>query len=40
MALDLDFRHLFASWFTVAFFVLPPDKLGKPAHILEKDHRL
>lgn len=35
-ALDLDFRHLFASWFNRGFLVLRPINWGSPAHILEK----
>ncbi|WP_111734536.1 malonyl-CoA decarboxylase [Roseovarius amoyensis] len=36
MALDLDFRHLFASWFNRGFLVLRPISWESPAHILEK----
>lgn len=35
-ALDLDFRHLFASWFNRGFLVLRPINWHSPAHILEK----
>ncbi len=35
-ALDLDFRHLFASWFNRGFLVLRPITWESPAHILEK----
>jgi len=35
-ALDLDFRHLFASWFNRGFLVLRPINWKSPAHILEK----
>jgi malonyl-CoA decarboxylase len=35
-ALDLDFRHLFASWFNRGFLVLMPITWESPAHILEK----
>ncbi|WP_212524062.1 malonyl-CoA decarboxylase [Actibacterium sp. MT2.3-13A] len=35
-ALDLDFKHLFASWFNRGFLVLRPINWGSPAHILEK----
>jgi malonyl-CoA decarboxylase len=35
-ALDLDFRHLFASWFNHGFLVLRPISWESPAHILEK----
>jgi malonyl-CoA decarboxylase len=35
-ALDLDFRHLFASWFNRGFLVLRPVSWQSPAHILEK----
>lgn len=34
--LDLDFRHLFASWFNRGFLVLRPISWQSPAHILEK----
>ena len=34
--LDLDFRHLFASWFNRGFLVLRPINWESPAHILEK----
>lgn len=36
LALDLDFRHLFASWFNRGFLVLRPINWQSPAHILEK----
>ncbi len=36
MALDLDFRHLFASWFNRGFLVLRPVNWESPARILEK----
>lgn len=35
-AFDLDFRHLFASWFNRGFLVLRPISWESPAHILEK----
>lgn len=35
-ALDLDFRHLFASWFNRGFLVLRPINWESPARILEK----
>lgn len=35
-ALDLDFRHLFVSWFNRGFLVLRPISWESPAHILEK----
>ncbi len=35
-ALDLDFRHLFASWFNRGFLVLRPISWESPAHILER----
>lgn len=35
-ALDLDFRHLLASWFNRGFLVLRPISWKSPAHILEK----
>ncbi|MCA1284253.1 malonyl-CoA decarboxylase [Salipiger bermudensis] len=35
-ALDLDFRHLFASWFNRGFLVLRPMNWDSPAQILEK----
>ncbi|SHH86410.1 malonyl-CoA decarboxylase [Marivita hallyeonensis] len=35
-ALDLDFRHLFASWFNRGFLVLMPINWESPAHVLEK----
>lgn len=35
-ALDLDFRHLFASWFNRGFLVLQPVNWESPAYILEK----
>ncbi len=34
--LDVDFRHLFASWFNRGFLVLRPIDWGSPAEILEK----
>ena len=34
--LDLDFRHLFVSWFNRGFLVLRPINWESPAHILEK----
>jgi len=34
--IDLDFRHLFASWFNRGFLVLRPINWESPAHILEK----
>ncbi|MEM1362245.1 MAG: malonyl-CoA decarboxylase [Pseudomonadota bacterium] len=36
MPLDLDFRHLFKSWFNRGFLVLRPISWESPAHILEK----
>ncbi|MGB0683521.1 MAG: malonyl-CoA decarboxylase [Magnetovibrionaceae bacterium] len=36
MALDIDFRHLFASWFNRGFLVLRPISWESPANILEK----
>lgn len=36
MALDLDFRHLFTSWFNRGFLVMRPISWESPAHILEK----
>ena len=33
---DLDFRHLFGSWFNRGFLVLRPISWESPAHILEK----
>ncbi len=36
MALDQDFRHLFASWFNRGFLVLRPINWESPAQILEK----
>lgn len=36
MALDLDFRHLFASWFNRGFLVLRRISWESPAHVLEK----
>ena len=36
MALDLDFLHLFTSWFNRGFLVLRPISWESPAHILEK----
>ena len=35
-ALDLDLRHLFASWFNRGFLVLRPIDWETPAHLLEK----
>jgi len=35
-AIDLDFRHLFVSWFNRGFLVLRPINWESPAHILEK----
>jgi malonyl-CoA decarboxylase len=35
-ALDLDFCHLFGSWFNRGFLVLRPINWESPAHILEK----
>ena len=35
-ALDLDFRHLFLSWFNRGFLVLRPINWESPAYILEK----
>ncbi|MEM9440526.1 MAG: malonyl-CoA decarboxylase [Pseudomonadota bacterium] len=35
-ALDMDFRHLFVSWFNRGFLVLRPINWESPAHILEK----
>lgn len=35
-ALDLDFRHLFRSWFNRGFLVLRPITWESPAHILER----
>jgi len=35
-ALDMDFRHLFASWFNRGFLVLRRISWQSPAHILEK----
>ncbi|WP_281954756.1 malonyl-CoA decarboxylase [Pseudophaeobacter arcticus] len=35
-AIDLDFRHLFVSWFNRGFLVLRPISWESPAHILEK----
>ena len=35
-ALDLDFKHLFSSWFNRGFLVLRPINWQSPAHILEK----
>lgn len=35
-ALDLDLRHLFASWFNRGFLVLRPIDWRSPAHVLEK----
>ena len=36
LALDLDFKHLFASWFNRGFLVLRRISWESPAHILEK----
>ena len=36
LPLDLDFRHLFRSWFNRGFLVLRPISWESPAHILEK----
>nr|WP_235971425.1 malonyl-CoA decarboxylase [Palleronia pontilimi] len=36
MALDLDLRHLFASWFNRGFLVLRPINWATPASLLEK----
>ena len=33
---DVDFRHLFASWFNRGFLVLRPIDWSSPAEILEK----
>jgi len=35
-ALDLDLKHLFASWFNRGFLVLRPINWESPAHILDK----
>lgn len=35
-ALDLDFRHLFASWFNRGFLVLRPISWESPAQVLDK----
>ncbi|WP_413219450.1 malonyl-CoA decarboxylase [Tritonibacter mobilis] len=35
-ALNIDFRHLFLSWFNRGFLVLRPINWESPAHILEK----
>ena len=35
-ALDLDFRHLFSSWFNRGFLVLKPVNWDTPARLLEK----
>jgi malonyl-CoA decarboxylase len=35
-AFDLDFRHLFSSWFNLGFLVLRPINWDSPAQILEK----
>ncbi|MEL6915500.1 MAG: malonyl-CoA decarboxylase [Pseudomonadota bacterium] len=35
-AFDIDFRHLFTSWFNRGFLVLRPMNWQSPAHILEK----
>jgi malonyl-CoA decarboxylase len=34
--LDIDFKHLFGSWFNRGFLVLRPINWSSPAHILEK----
>ena len=34
--MDLDFRHLFASWFNRGFLVLRPINWESPAQLLEK----
>ena len=34
--LNIDFKHLFASWFNRGFLVLRPISWSSPAHILEK----
>ena len=34
--IDLDFQHLFASWFNRGFLVLRPVNWESPAHVLEK----
>jgi len=34
--LNVDFKHLFASWFNRGFLVLRPISWSSPAHILEK----
>jgi malonyl-CoA decarboxylase len=34
--LNVDFKHLFASWFNPGFLVLRPISWSSPAHILEK----
>ncbi len=34
--LDVDFKHLFSSWFNRGFLVLRPISWESPAHILEK----
>ena len=34
--LNVDFKHLFASWFNRGFLVLRPINWSSPAHILEK----
>ncbi|MFT6223479.1 MAG: malonyl-CoA decarboxylase [Paracoccaceae bacterium] len=34
--IDVDFKHLFASWFNRGFLVLRPISWESPAHILEK----
>jgi len=34
--LDVDFKHLFGSWFNRGFLVLRPINWSSPAHILEK----
>jgi malonyl-CoA decarboxylase len=34
--IDLDFQHLFASWFNRGFLVLRPISWESPAHVLEK----
>ncbi|MCY4227112.1 MAG: malonyl-CoA decarboxylase [Gammaproteobacteria bacterium] len=35
-SLDIDFHHLFTSWFNRGFLVLQPVNWTSPAHILEK----
>ena len=36
MCVDVDFRHLFASWFNRGFLTMKPVDWTTPAHILEK----